>query len=206
MKLPSTPLPRRQFLARVLGALTGGALLGKAERAAAEDMPFIGEIRMFAGYYAPSGWMFCEGQLLPILDYENLFQLIGATYGGDGESTFALPDLRGRAPVHHGNPSTGTWFIGETRGSEQVYVSTFQLPAHTHAAGASSSPGTSASPVGMVPARDADGAPRFAGSPNSTLGSGALTTVGATQPHNNIQPYVGIHFIISLEGAFPSQV
>src|SRR6266481_8082864 len=104
--------------------------------------PYVGEIRMFAGNFAPAGWMFCEGQLLPISQYETLFNLIGTTYGGDGQSTFALPDLRGRLPLHFGNGFT----LAETGGAETVTLTTQQIPAHTHAMIASTAPGTQNAP------------------------------------------------------------
>src|SRR5438309_4954850 len=96
--------------------------------------PYVGEIRMFAGNFAPAGWMFCEGQLLPISEYETLFQLIGTTYGGDGQSTFALPDLRGRVPIHQGSNGTSTYNLAENGGVETVTLTTNQIPGHTHPA------------------------------------------------------------------------
>src|SRR3979490_2969928 len=113
--------------------------------------PYVGEIRMFAGNFAPAGWMVCEGQLLPISENETLFTLIGTTYGGDGQSTFALPDLRGRVPVHQGQgPGLGNFIIGKTDGVEQVTLTAQQVPAHTHAFAASSAPGDSSTPQGTV--------------------------------------------------------
>src|SRR5881397_854326 len=118
--------------------------------------PYVGEIRIFAGNFAPAGWMFCEGQLLPISENETLYQLIGTTYGGDGQDTFALPDLRGRAPIHMGQgPGIfNNYILSETGGAEQVILNLDQLPTHTHAAGASSANGTSDDPAGGVPARN----------------------------------------------------
>src|SRR5882762_1788020 len=110
--------------------------------------PYVGEIRMFAGNFPPNGWMFCDGQLLPISENETLFQLIGTTYGGDGQSTFALPDLRGRLPIHQGSG----FILAETGGSEEITLTVNQLPAHSHAMLASTGPGTVNAPNGAVTA------------------------------------------------------
>src|SRR5947207_2409719 len=114
--------------------------------------PYVGEIRMFAGNFAPAGWMFCEGQLLPISENETLFQLIGTTYGGDGESTFALPDLRGRLPIHFGNG----FILAETGGAEEITLTVQQIPAHAHPMLASTDPGSLQSPQGNVTGDDAN--------------------------------------------------
>jgi microcystin-dependent protein len=192
----------------VLGALAAGAWFSRGARSAEAqvDHPYVGEIRMFAGDFAPVGWALCDGQLLPIAENETLFALIGTTYGGDGQSTFALPDLRGRAPVHMGTGAGTTWTIGETAGAEVVTLTIHQIPAHTHSAGASSSLGSSDGPAGLVPAMDASGAPRFGTVADGALGASALTLVGGSVPHNNMQPYLTVNFIISLFGVFPSQV
>jgi microcystin-dependent protein len=163
--------------------------------------PYVGEIRMFAGNFAPAGWMFCEGQLLPISEYETLFNLIGTTYGGDGQSTFALPDLRGRVPLHFGNGFT----LAETGGVETVTLTVSQIPAHTHALLASSSPGTSNTPVGNLTAESASINTYIQDVTNSNMSPSAVTSVGGSQPHNNFQPYLCVDFIISLFGIFPSQ-
>jgi microcystin-dependent protein len=181
-------------------------LLGRVARAEQTDpetqgFPFyIGEIRMFAGDFAPAGWAFCEGQLLPISQYEALFNLIGTTYGGDGQETFALPDLRGRAPIH----MNGSHPIGEWGGQEEVFLPLGQIPSHSHGAGASSANGSSDDPTGRVPARNAAGAPQYGTTANASLASGALLSTGGTTPHNNLQPYLCVHYILCLEGVFPS--
>lgn len=156
------------------------------------SQPYVGEIRMFAGNYAPAGWMFCEGQLLPISEYDTLFTLIGTIYGGDGQSTFALPDMRGRLPIHTGTGSSGTnyTFGDATIGTETVALSNNQLPAHSHNLAASSQPGTNLSPSGAFFAASAAQNAGYATTADSTL---ALTAVGSTgstgsQPHNNMQP------------------
>ncbi len=198
-------LPRRHFLGRALAALAGIAWFGRAGRAEAApqgDIQFIGEIRMFAGNFEPVGWMFCQGQLLPISENNALFALIGNIYGGDGQSTFALPDLRGRAPIH-----AGTFFpnLGQTGGAEELYVTLDQTPAHNHAAGASSANGISDDPSGRVPARSAAGVPQYGTTPDATLAPAALLSAGGTTPHPNMQPFLGINYIISLFGVFPTQ-
>lgn len=164
--------------------------------------PYVGEIRMFAGNFAPAGWMFCEGQLLPISEYETLFNLIGTTYGGDGQSTFALPDLRGRIPMHFGNGFT----LAETGGVETVTLTVSQIPAHSHALLATSSFATANSPAGNVLGQNNFNIKLFnATPPNVQLAPGAVSSVGGSQPHDNFQPYLCVDFIISLFGIFPSQ-
>ena len=167
------------------------------------EQPFVGEIAIFAGNFAPSGWAFCDGQLLAIAEYDTLFSLIGTTYGGDGESTFALPDLRGRAPLGQGNGTT----LGEMAGVETVALSILQLPAHTHPLAASSLPGTTASPVGAVPADNGAGAGQYTASATGlvTQPDQNLGPVGGNQPHDNRQPYLVVNYIISLFGIYPSQ-
>lgn len=163
--------------------------------------PYIGEIRMFAGNFAPAGWMFCEGQLIPISENETLFQLIGTTYGGDGQSTFALPDLRGRIPIHQGNG----FILAETGGAEEITLTTSQIPAHSHVPLATLAGGTSTSPVGNHWAVATSGfysdAVPNAGAP---LAADAISFIGGSQPHTNMQPYLCVNFIISLFGIFPS--
>ena len=163
--------------------------------------PYIGEIRMFAGNFAPAGWMLCEGQLLPISENETLFNLIGTTYGGDGQSTFALPDLRGRAPVHAGNGYT----LAETGGVESVTLTLQQIAAHNHALYYGVGPQTSpqGGMLGLTPARDF----RYALSgttPTVQLKADAVEFSGGAQPHDNMSPYLGLNFIISLFGIYPS--
>jgi len=154
---------------------------------------------MFAGNFAPAGWMFCEGQLLPISEYETLFNLIGTTYGGDGQSTFALPDLRGRLPLHFGNGFT----LAETGGVETVTLTVSQIPAHSHPALANTAPASAAQPSGQVLA--GGNAMYFAGAPGSPMLPQSIGSTGGSQPHDNFQPYLCVDFIISLFGIFPSQ-
>jgi microcystin-dependent protein len=166
--------------------------------------PYVGEVRIFAGNFAPAGWMFCEGQLLPIVENETLFQLIGTTYGGDGESTFALPDLRGRIPIHQGNG----FILAETGGAETITLTAQQIPVHTHSALGSSGAATSSSPVNHVPARASTALvfPYGTDQPVTTLSPNTVAPSGGSQPHNNFQPYLCVNFIISLFGIFPSPV
>jgi microcystin-dependent protein len=166
--------------------------------------PFVGEIRMFGGNFAPLGWAFCDGQLLPISEHDALFNLIGTTYGGDGQETFALPDLQGRVPVHAGtNPTTGfSYVLGERAGVESVTLTVAQIPVHSHpltAAGAAT--GTSA--ASAVPAAVSAGARYFSGT-GATVNMDAPAPAGGSQPHDNMAPFVCISFIISLFGVFPS--
>jgi len=165
--------------------------------------PYVGEIRMFAGNFNPNGWMFCEGQLLPISENETLFQLIGTTYGGDGQSTFALPNLQGRLPVHNGNGFT----LAEMAGVEEVTLTTQQITIHTHPLLCAASGGTPNSNP-----KDGYWAPSDINmysnvAPNVQMGNPAITSgvAGGSQPHTNFMPYLCINFIISLFGVFPSQ-
>jgi len=161
--------------------------------------PYVGEIRLFAGNFEPAGWMFCQGQLLPISENETLFQLIGTTYGGDGESTFALPDLRGRLPLHLGNG----FILAESGGVEDVTLTVQQIPAHTHAALGAAVTGDQTSANGAVPANSVTITPYLNTSPDSAFNAQAIGPVGGSQPHTNMQPYLCIDFIISLFGIFP---
>lgn len=162
--------------------------------------PYVGEIRMFAGNFAPAGWMFCEGQLLPISENETLFQLIGTTYGGDGESTFGLPDLRGRIPIHQG----GGFVLAETGGSEEITLTVQQIPAHSHPIVVSSTAGDQISPGNNVPSASYNVTPYLNDSPTGNFSASAVGSVGGSQPHTNFQPYLCVDFIISLYGIFPS--
>ena len=164
--------------------------------------PYVGEIRMFAGNFNPVGWEFCDGQQMPISENETLFQLIGTTYGGDGESTFALPDLRGRLPMHQGNG----FILAETGGAELITLTTQQIPSHTHALLGTGALATTNDIVNNV-AANSTGATIFpygTDQPHTTLSPQSLSPAGGSQPHTNFQPYLCINFIISLFGIFPS--
>jgi microcystin-dependent protein len=164
--------------------------------------PFIGEIRMFAGNFAPVGWELCSGQLLPISEYDALFTLIGTTYGGDGQNTFALPDLQGRLPMHHGTLHQ----IGELGGVESVTLSTQQIPGHQHVMLASLDNGNATAPSTNVLATTTAATVTAYGTdaPLGTLASQTVTVVGGSQPHENTQPFLCVNFIISLFGLFPN--
>ncbi len=164
------------------------------------SQPYVGEIRMFAGNFAPAGWMFCEGQLLPISEYDTLFNLIGTTYGGDGQSTFALPDLRGRIPVHQGNGFT----LAQAAGAETVALTVQQIPAHSHLPLANAGSGGVTTPAnnfwGAVTASN----PYTSAASDSTMNAASIGLTGGSQPHDNFMPYLCVDFIISLFGVFPS--
>src|SRR5437762_3289714 len=175
--------------------------------------PYVGEIRMFAGNFAPAGWMFCDGQLLPISENETLFQLVGTTYGGDGQSTFALPNLQSRVPIHMGTGGGGTYTQGQAAGVESVTLLTSQIPSHNHMVQVATSGGDQNTPaLNSVVSTEAESvsnrAPVYLAYSNANTQIGLATqTVGSligSQPHSNIQPILAINFIISLFGIFPS--
>jgi microcystin-dependent protein len=171
--------------------------------------PYVGEIRMFAGNFAPAGWMFCEGQLVPISEYETLFNLIGTTYGGDGQSTFAMPDMRGRLPLHQGNG----FVLAETGGVEEVTLNVSQIPSHTHYVVARTPTGSA--PNGNATHTTPGGNMLASGTikaysssvPGAMLAMNAavVTSVGGSQPHENKMPYLCVNYIISLFGIYPSE-
>jgi microcystin-dependent protein len=154
---------------------------------------------MFAGNFAPAGWMFCEGALLPISEYETLFQLIGTTYGGDGQSTFALPDLRGRAPIHQGNGV----ILAETGGAEEITLTVNQIPAHSHPVLASGN-GAADTHAGNSLLASPNVDVYVSSPPLANMAPQAIASTGGSQPHNNLQPYLCVSYIISLFGIFPS--
>lgn len=167
--------------------------------------PFVGEIRMFGGNFAPLNWMFCEGQTLPIAEYETLFQLIGTTYGGDGQQTFALPDLRGRLPVHQGQgPGLSNRVLAETVGTETVILTAPQMPAHAHPLAATGA-ATISTPLNMRYGATGANATYLDTMPTSAFAAGAHLSAGGSQPHGNLMPALCVHFIISLFGIFPSR-
>lgn len=163
--------------------------------------PYVGEIRMFAGNFAPAGWMFCDGQLLPISENETLFTLIGTTYGGDGQSTFGLPDLRGRLPIHQGNG----FILAETGGAEEITLTVQQIPAHTHPFVASNAVANDPNPANNTLGESSAISLYQSASPNAPMAPQMISSVGGSQPHTNFQPYLCINFIISLFGLFPQQ-
>lgn len=202
----SETLPRRGFLARMVAAVTGGSLVPRSDARAAsaqiDDQPYIGEIRLFAGNTPPYGWLFCQGQLLDPNDdnYFALYNLIGTTYGGDGQFTFALPDLRSRTPMH-----VGTGYVqGQMAGVEEVTLASSQLPVHTHSLAASVASGNTPDPAARIPARNAAGSPVYTAAPDTNLAPTALQLAGGSQPHTNMQPWLGMNFMIAWSGVYPS--
>ncbi|TDR46567.1 microcystin-dependent protein [Tahibacter aquaticus] len=167
--------------------------------------PYVGEIRMFGGNFPPAGWMFCNGQLLPISENEVLFQLIGTTYGGDGQETFALPNLQGRLPLHAGTLSGQTFQIGESAGSESVTLTGQQIPNHTHSLLASTTQAQNPQPQNSILAQGPTVQAYIADVGAGAISPNAISPVGGNQPHENMQPYLCVSFIISLFGIFPSQ-
>jgi microcystin-dependent protein len=163
--------------------------------------PYVGEIRLFAGNFAPVNWAFCDGQLLSISQNIVLFELIGTTYGGDGQSTFALPDLRGRVPVHQGNG----YVQGQQGGTESVALAAGQMPAHHHAMNASTSPASATQGPSQVLGSSAAMRLYGSGAPNMAMDANALAQAGGNQAHENMPPFVALNYIISLFGIFPSQ-
>jgi microcystin-dependent protein len=167
---------------------------------------YIGEIRMFGGNFAPIDWALCNGQTIAIDQNPALFQLIGTTYGGDGQQTFQLPNLQSRIPVHQGQGlGLSTYVMGEVLGSESITLNTQQMPNHSHAAQASTDDGTQSGPGGNLLAASGDAAMYTAQPPNVSLNAAAVGNAGGSQPHENVQPFLVVNFIIALFGIFPTQ-
>jgi microcystin-dependent protein len=166
--------------------------------------PYVGEIRMFGGNFAPAGWAFCEGQLLPISENDTLFNLIGTTYGGDGQETFALPDLRGRLPIHQGAGGGGTYQLAETGGAEEITLTVQQIPSHTHPMMCSSGTASNQSPTNAVAAVSTAQAYYNNAANPTNMAPTSIGPTGGSQPHTNFQPYLCVDFIISLFGIYPS--
>jgi microcystin-dependent protein len=170
------------------------------------SQPYVGEIRMFGGSFAPAGWALCQGQLMPISENDTLFNLIGTTYGGDGQETFGIPDLQGRIPIHAGQGPgiSQNYQIGEKAGLESVTLSTQQIPIHNHGWLASNDPSNSLLPASNVVSTPLNITPYFAGNASVALNASSLQPVGGSQPHDNMMPFLCVSFIISLFGIFPS--
>ena len=166
----------------------------------------LGEIRMFAGDFAPPGWALCDGRLLSINEHNTLYSLIGTTYGGDEVNNFALPDLRGRVPISAGLGTAGTSYaVGQAGGSETVTLTVAELPSHTHVAQGNKEKGTQDGPKDGVWANPNDKKQYLVGEPNQTMDAGAIAASGGSQPHNNMMPYFPLSFIIALEGMYPER-
>ena len=169
--------------------------------------PYIGEIRMFGGSFAPAGWAFCNGALMPISENDALFTLIGTTYGGDGQETFALPNLQSRIPIHAGQGPgiSQSYQLGEAAGVEQVTLTMQQIPMHNHPFSASTGASNSLTPTNQVLAQSTQRAIYFEATTTTSLAGNALVAQGGSQPHDNMMPFLCINFIISLFGVFPQQ-
>lgn len=170
--------------------------------------PFIGEIKLVGFNFAPRGWALCNGQLLPIAQNTALFSLLGTTYGGNGQTTFALPDLRGRVPIHMGQgPGLSSRNIGESSGTENVTLGVSQMPSHTHTARGNTGLANKQSPVGAVNAVEPTGqtATYSNAAPNADMNPGAIASTGGSQPHPNMQPFLAVNFVIALEGIYPAR-
>lgn len=163
--------------------------------------PFIGEIRMFGGNFAPAGWAFCDGSLIPISENDALFNLIGTTYGGDGQTTFALPNLQSRVPIHVG-PG---FVLGQSGGVETVTLTTSQIPAHSHVPQCFAAGGNQNKPDGGVWASSSPATYYATAAPSVTMDPAAIGPSGGSQPHDNMVPFLAVNFILSLFGVFPSQ-
>ncbi len=166
----------------------------------------LGEIRMFGGNFAPPGWAFCDGALLDVSQHSTLYSLIGITYGGDGVTDFALPDLRGRIPLSAGLSTTGaTYKVGQSGGVESTTLTVAEMPTHTHVAQGNKDKGTQEGPKGGVWANPNDKKQYLVGEPNQTMDAGAIASSGENQPHNNVMPYLPLSFIIALIGDYPER-
>ena len=201
---PAPGIQRRNFLARALAAVAGVWAGGKGvprAEAGFNDAPYYGEIRMFAGNFAPLGWAFCDGQLLSIDDNSALYSLLGTYYGGDGQTTFALPDLRSRAPVHVG-PATS---LGQPGGQEYVSLSQAEMPAHSHALYGTTNLAEINDPMGRVPARNPLGWPHYNSGIDAAFAPDALTPAGFSIQHNNMMPSLTVSFIICIDGVYPQR-
>jgi microcystin-dependent protein len=168
--------------------------------------PYIGEIRIFAGTFNPVGWAFCDGALLPISENEALFNLIGTTYGGDGQTTFALPNLQSRVPTHMGTgPDGSSYVLGQMAGAEDVTLTTSQIPTHSHPFLVTNNPGTQINPQGNTTGQPNQIQPYIDDVPSVPMGPTAMGPTGGSQPHDNMMPFLVINFIISLYGIYPPQ-
>jgi microcystin-dependent protein len=169
-------------------------------------LPYIGEIRMVGFNFAPAGWALCNGQLLSISENDALFALIGTTYGGDGQTTFALPNLQSRVPTHMGTgPDGSSYVLGQMAGAEQVTLTTSQIPTHSHPFLVTNNPGTQINPQGNTTGQPNQIQPYIDDVPSVSMGPTAMGPTGGNQPHDNMMPFLVINFIISLDGVYPTQ-
>jgi microcystin-dependent protein len=168
--------------------------------------PYLGNIMLFAGNFAPRGWVFCHGQLLSIANDSALFALLGTTYGGDGQNTFAVPDLRSRVPIHQGTgPGLSTYVMGQQAGTETVTLTSNQIPFHTHPVAVSSNTATTGTPSAGVTLGVAAAEIYIADTADGLMNAQSIGLTGGSQPHDNIQPYLALNYVIATEGIFPSR-
>jgi len=200
---------RRRFLQRLAASFAGIATFGVAKRADAAPTgiePYIGQIMLVPFNFPPKGWAFCNGQLLPINQNQALFSLLGTTYGGNGQTSFALPDLRDRVPIHMGQgPGLSPRVLGERSGEANHTLILTELPAHTHVARGSSAVANVVDAAGMVPAFNAANTPQYASAPDTVMSDVAIGSFGGNQAHLNTQPSLGLNFVIALVGIYPSR-
>lgn len=221
---------RRNFMAKSFAALFGVTILTKAEdllamksktgliyvkqngevinnfKPSSGDLPYLSEIGLFSFNFAPRYWAQCNGQLLSISQNTALFSLLGTTFGGNGTTNFALPDLRGRSPIHFGQgPGLSQYVLGQAAGSEAVTLLQNNLPAHSHVLTGNSGVGSTYDPTNNYISQYGEGVKSFSGSVNTTMNQGSITNTGGNQPHNNLQPYLTLNYCIALQGVFPSQ-
>jgi len=202
---------RRRFMQRLAASCAGLFAFGVAKSADASTTginPYLGQIMLVPFTFPPKGWAFCNGQLLPIAQYQALFSILGTTYGGNGQTNFALPDLRDRVPMHAGSsagPGLTQRVLGEKAGEANHTLIVTELPAHTHVARAAAAVATIVDPAGMYPAFNAANSPQYATSANSAMSDVAISSLGGNQPHPNSQPSLTLNFVIALQGVFPSR-
>lgn len=187
----------KRLLRILLGVLLLTSLLSVNSYA---NEPFLGEVRWVSFNFPPKGWALCHGQTLPINQNQALFSLLGTTYGGDGRTTFALPDMRGRAPIHIGNGHS----LGERAGEERHTLTIAELPGHNHTVAADPGEGVSDSPVGNVPAKSSSGASAYGSTVTASMSANAVSNYGGNTSHENMKPYIAMNCIIALQGVFPS--
>ena len=207
---PEAPaLQRRRFFGRMVTFAAGMMLPRRVASAIAAPMavgPYIGEIMMVPFAFPPKGWAFCDGQILAINQNQALYSLIGTTYGGNGQTTFALPDLRGRVPIHQGQgPGLSARTRGERAGEVNHALLVGEIPSHAHVARGSSQVGTLVKPANGFPARNAIQVPQWGAGADVTLNAGAIASTGGSQAHPNQQPYLALNYVIALVGEFPPQ-
>ena len=205
---------RKKFIHSLLG-LVGLSLISKESFSREENPkptvaamladPFIGTVALFAFDYPPRGWLKCHGQLLSISNYTSLYSILGTSYGGNGSTNFALPDLRGRVPVGVGQGAGNNFLLGQTGGTATNRISEAQLPSHSHSFNVSANPGTSFVAAGKFPANNRDGILHYGTTANQTMASQAISATGGGQPVDNMPPSLGLHYCIAVEGQFPQR-